>query len=82
MPLHVHEWGDPSGPPLVCLHGVTGHGERFARLAQERWSDRRVVAPDMRGHGRSTWEPPWGYDAQLESLLETLAGVDDLSAAF
>ena len=27
--LHTHEWGDPGAPPLVCLHGVTGHGERF-----------------------------------------------------
>ena len=22
MELHVFEWGDPAGPPLVCLHGV------------------------------------------------------------
>jgi lipase len=69
--LHVHEWGDPSAPALVCLHGVTGHGERFRRLAEERWGRRfRVVAPDLRGHGRSTWDPPWTIPAQLDSLLE------------
>ena len=36
MRLHVHSYGDPDAPPLVCLHGVTGHAERFRRLAEER----------------------------------------------
>ena len=68
----MHEWGDPAAPAVICVHGVTGHGERFRRLAEERWArDFRVVAPDLRGHGRSTWEPPWTIGAQLESLLET-----------
>ena len=58
MELHVHAWGPPDGEPLVCLHGVTGHGERFKRLAEERWTGRRVLAPDLRGHGRSGWEAP------------------------
>ena len=50
----MHEWGDPAAPAVVCVHGVTGHGERFKRLAEERWASRfRVVAPDLRGHGRS-----------------------------
>ena len=71
MTLHVHEWGDPASPPVVCLHGVTGHGERFKRLAEERWTGFRVVAPDLRGHGRSDWEPPWTIPAQLADLAET-----------
>jgi lipase len=72
MRLHVHEWGD--GPPVLCLHGVTGHGERFARLA-ERWSGFRVIAPDLRGHGRSGFEPPWTFATHVADLIETL---DDL----
>ena len=56
MRLHVHEWGDPAAPPLVCLHGVTGHGERFKRLAEEHWSKRfHVIAPDYPGFGHSSW---------------------------
>lgn len=79
MLLHVHEWGDPAGPPLVCLHGVTGHGERFRRLAEERWSHRRVLAPDLRGHGRSGWDPPWTFATQVADLAETAAalGIDE-----
>jgi lipase len=78
MPLHLHEWGDPDAPPVVCLHGVTAHGARFRRLAEEALPDRRALAPDLRGHGRSEWEPPWSIAQQLDDLLETLdaAGVD------
>jgi lipase len=71
MRLHVHEYGDPAGSPLICLHGVTGHGERFRRLAEERLEGRRVIAPDLRGHGRSGSEPPWSADAHIGDALET-----------
>ncbi len=73
MLLHVHEWGDPAAPVIVCLHGVTAHGQRFKQLAEERWAEQfRVVAPDLRGHGRSGWEPPWTFATHVDDLLETL----------
>ncbi len=72
MRLHVHEWGAAGAPPLVCLHGVTSHGGRFHRLAQ-RLADRfHVLAPDLRGHGRSSSEPPWDAGTHLADVLETL----------
>ncbi|HJX49729.1 MAG TPA: alpha/beta hydrolase [Gaiellaceae bacterium] len=72
MILHTYEWGDPDAPPLICLHGVTGHGERYKRLAEEHWAKRfRVIAPDLRGHGRSGWEPPWTYPTHVADLVET-----------
>jgi lipase len=30
-----------------------------------------VLAPDLRGHGRSGWEPPWRIETHLADLLET-----------
>jgi lipase len=76
--LHVHEWGDPGAPPVLCLHGVMAHGRRFRRLAEERLGGFRVLAPDLRGHGRSGWEPPWTIAQHVEDLRETLeaAGVE------
>lgn len=72
MNLHVHEWGEPGAPPLVCIHGVTGHGERFKRLAEERWARSfHVVAPDLRGHGRSQSDPPWTFATYVADLVET-----------
>jgi lipase len=73
MQLYVHEWGDPRGAPLVCLHGVTGYAAVYQRLAEERWSKRRVLAFDLRGHGRSGWEPPWTFATHVADLAETSA---------
>jgi lipase len=73
MRLHVHAWGEPEAPPLVCLHGVSAHGRRYRRLAEERLARRfRVLAPDLRGHGRSRYEPPWAIATHLDDVLETL----------
>jgi lipase len=75
--LSATEWNDPAGAPVVCLHGVTGHAGRFRRLA-ERLGGHRVVALDLRGHGRSTWEAPWTVETHVADLVETAAalGVD------
>jgi lipase len=74
--LHLHEWGDASAPPVVCLHGINAHGRRFRRLAEERLASRfRVLTPDLRGHGSSGWDPPWTIATHAHDLLETL---DDL----
>jgi lipase len=76
--LHLHEWGDPAAPPVVCVHGLNAHGRRFRRLAEERLARRyRVLAPDLRGHGGSEWEPPWTIATHVHDLLETVdnAGV-------
>jgi lipase len=73
--LHTSEWGDPAATPVVCLHGVTGHGGRFRKLAEERLADRlHVVALDLRGHGRSTWDQPWDLGTHVADVLETVEG--------
>ncbi len=72
MRLHVHSYGDRDAPAVVCLHGVTGHGERFRCLAEERLADRHVMAVDLRGHGRSGYEPPWNLETHVDDLLETV----------
>jgi lipase len=68
-PLHLYEWGDATATPVVCLHGVTSYGGRFDWLAD---SGRRVVAPDLLGHGRSPWEPPWDAAAHLAAVLASV----------
>jgi lipase len=71
--LNVHEWGDADAPPVVCLHGVTAHGERFKQLAEERWAEHfHVLAPDLRGHGRSGWDGPWDFETHVADLVETV----------
>ena len=72
MRLHVHEYGDPAGFSAdLPARGHAVHGERFRRLAEERLEGRRVIALDLRGHGRSGSEPPWSLDAHVGDALET-----------
>jgi lipase len=83
MRLHVHEWGDSAAAPLVCLHGVSAHGRRYRKLAEERLADHfRVVAPDLRGHGRSGFNPPWDLATHADDVLETLDALGVEQAAW
>jgi lipase len=70
--LALHEWGDPAAPRVVCLHGVTAHGRHFAVLAEDALDDFHVLAPDLLGHGASSYEPPWDIETHLEAIREAV----------
>jgi lipase len=70
--LAVEDWGEPGSPRIVCLHGVTGHGRLFARLAADTLGDHHVLAPDLLGHGSSSYEPPWSIEAHLDAIVRTV----------
>jgi pimeloyl-ACP methyl ester carboxylesterase len=42
------------GEPLLLLHGFTGSGDDWQHVFAEPLAGYRVIAPDLRGHGRST----------------------------
>lgn len=64
--------GAPERTPILVIHGVKAHGRRFRRLAEEALADRPTLAVDLRGHGDSTWDPPWDVATHVADLLETL----------
>ncbi len=70
MTLARHEWGDRDAQALVCLHGVTSHGRHFAKLAERLGERFHVIAFDLRGHGGSSWEPPWNLEQHVADVLE------------
>jgi lipase len=77
VPLNTYGWGRPEDPTIVCLHGVQAHARRYRRLAEERLVPLgfHVVAADLRGHGGSTWDPPWSiprHRADVVELAETI----------
>ncbi len=78
--LHVNELGDPAGSPVLAIHGITAHGLRFRRLAEEAWPGRRTLAVDLRGHGFSTSDGPWSIPQHVADLVDTLdsLGLDRL----
>ncbi len=81
MRLNTYEWGGTTGSPVICLHGVTGHGARFAQLAA-RLPAFRVIGVDLRGHGYSGSEPPWGIATHIADLIETAGALGIESASW
>ena len=52
--LHVREWGDPAGPPILFIHGWSQNHLCWARQYESALADEfRLVAFDLRGHGMS-----------------------------
>ena len=70
--MHLHSFGQ--GRPVLALHGVTGHGARW-RVLSDALPGVRIIGPDLRGHGRSPWTPPWGID---QHVADAIAVLDDL----
>ena len=52
MELHYDTHGE--GEPLLWLHGGMGHGPDWQHIFTGPPPGYRVIAPDLRGHGRST----------------------------
>lgn len=73
LPLHWEEWGNPAGPPVLLVHGLTGRGALWAPVAC-RLAGRgfRVLAPDLRGHGASPRAQDYRLEAYAADLLALL----------
>ena len=70
--------GPRSGRPLLVLHGGSARWQSYQVLIERlalRW---HVLAPDLRGHGASSWTPGayrlWDYAADMIALLEQEVG--------
>jgi pimeloyl-ACP methyl ester carboxylesterase len=74
---HVLTWGDPGAPKLFLLHGWMDAAASFQFLVDAFTREWFVIAPDLRGYGKSAWQPQgyWYHDyvADLEALLNAFA---------
>jgi len=61
--LHYAEWGNPSAPPLLLIHGGQDHCRSWDWTADVLEADWRIIAPDLRGHGDSAWSPDGEYSS-------------------
>ncbi len=62
LSLFVRDYPGPRDggkTPLLCLGGLTRNSKDFAGIAKYHARHRRVVCPDMRGRGRSAYDPDW-----------------------
>jgi lipase len=72
--LHVGIW-EPAGEPvadLVAIHGVTSSHRAFSTIARAL-PEYRIVAPDLRGRGRSNDLPgPYGMARHADDVAAAL----------
>ncbi len=66
--FHYTDWGG-DGPPLVMLHGLSGHARTWDHTAAALSDRYRVLALDQRGHGDSDWAPQYGIGLMAADLL-------------
>ena len=70
--LNVHRYGPAEPIRVLLIHGLTGHGKRWQTLASQHLPDVPIAAPDLLGHGRSSWAAPWTIDANVDALAALL----------
>lgn len=81
LQLYVRDYGtaDTSKIPVLCLAGLTRNTRDFDDIAMHIARDRRVIAADMRGRGRSAYDPNWeNYSIPVEAgdVLAILAALN------
>ncbi len=59
--LHYVDWGNPTAPPLLLVHGGRDHCRNWDWVASALRKDWHIIAPDLRGHGDSQWSPDGNY---------------------
>jgi pimeloyl-ACP methyl ester carboxylesterase len=74
--LHYLDWGNPSAPTLILLHGGFDHARSWDWTARALARDYHVIAPDLRGHGDSAWSPDGSY--MMSNFVYDLAQLVDL----
>ncbi|WP_231737621.1 alpha/beta hydrolase [Mycobacterium sp. IS-1742] len=78
--VRTRSWGADDAPILLCVHGISANLTAFSHLAERlAGPDRRVVAFDLRGRGRSEITPPGSYGLDSHAR-DVLAVADALGA--
>jgi len=73
--LHYLDWGTEGLPPLVMLHGLRGHANVWADVAESLCGDYHVYSVDQRGRGDTDHAP--GGDYSTEAFVADLLGFAD-----
>jgi len=62
----IYEGPDAGAASVLCLHGLMRNCRDFEDLAPHLQTRFRVIVPDLRGRGRSAWDPnPQNYQPTL-----------------
>ena len=73
------DWGNPSAPTLLLVHGGRDHARSWDRIAEAFRDDYHVVALDLRGHGDSDWSIGGNYGLP-DNALDVAAVIESSGA--
>lgn len=73
LEFNVAVGGDEDAPTLLLLHGLAARWQVFAPVLAPLAKSWRLVAPDLRGHGKSDRTPGGRY--RLEDFVDDVRGV-------
>jgi pimeloyl-ACP methyl ester carboxylesterase len=77
LELEALEYGDPSAPAVLALHGWLDNAASFERLAP-LIPGVRLIALDLPGHGHSQHRPAGTWYHYIDYVSDVLAAADAL----
>jgi esterase len=75
LTYHYLQWGDQDASAVLLLHGLRSYAHTWAHIAEQLAGSHRVIAPDFRGRGDSSWDPQRDYftNAYVSDIEELIA---------
>ena len=71
--IHYRDWGDRQLSPLMILHGAGNSISRtWDHVAAAVADHFRVIVPDLRGNGESSWAPEYSWQLLLDDVLKLM----------
>lgn len=71
--IHYRDWGDRGLSPLVILHGGGNSISRtWDHVAAALADHFRVIVPDLRGNGESSWAAEYSWHLLLDDVLKLM----------
>ena len=71
--IHYRDWGDRQLSPLIILHGAGNSISRtWDHVAAALTDHFRVIVPDLRGNGESSWAPEYSWQFLLDDVLKLM----------
>ncbi|MGH3040066.1 MAG: alpha/beta fold hydrolase, partial [Gaiellaceae bacterium] len=79
--IRTRYWVGGTGPPLVLVHGLAGAAYNFTELAPHLARHRRVLIPDLPGHGGTEPLPAAGDLTDLAAHVAAVAAHEGMVPA-
>jgi pimeloyl-ACP methyl ester carboxylesterase len=67
--ISYRAWGSQDDPLVILVHGGGAHAGWWDHIAPLLADGRRVVAPDLSGHGDSAWRAGYSFETWADEVM-------------